>query len=99
MTRLNNRNRQTTLILSLALLALFCSTTVYTVTIYIGQLERVLQQVILGSFALWPVENPVNVASAPLFGPSSPGYEFVYCAPTAALTINVWISYRRKFYN
>ncbi|KAM5531450.1 hypothetical protein V8D89_014907 [Ganoderma adspersum] len=89
LVQLNNRNWQTTLIPSLALFALFCSTTIYTVTIFIGRLENVLQQVILGSFALWPIENPVNVSSAPLFGPSSPGYEFIYCAPTAALTINI----------
>ena len=95
--RLNNRNRKTTLILSLALLALFCSTTLYTVTIFTGRLSNVLQEVISGAFALRPIENPVNLASAPLYGPGTPGYGFVFCAPTAALTINVWILYYQPF--
>ena len=65
--RLNNRNQPTILILSLALLALFLSTTIHTVTIFLATTNFIFSQ--------------VN-------GSESTG-KFLYCAPTATLTINV----------
>lgn len=85
--RLNNRNRRTTLILSLALLALFSSTTVYTVIASLVQLEDILYEVIYAGLTLWVCQG-IRIGD-PTLSSFTVNQRLENCAPTAALTINV----------
>lgn len=87
--RRRNQNQLTTLVLSLTVVSLFCSTTVYTVATLQLELEQIYSQVVNG-FELWSsaVSPGMILTGSPAL--SSEGMrQFVYCAPTAALTINV----------
>ncbi|KAI1784824.1 hypothetical protein LXA43DRAFT_190553, partial [Ganoderma leucocontextum] len=83
----NNRTRPTTLILSLALLALFSSTTVYTVISFLGILEQSFIQVVYNGLDLWNIDS--GLGGAPPSDFSMDSEQFISCAPTATLTINI----------
>lgn len=88
--RPNKRTRPSTLLLGLALLVLFSSTTIFTVVISIQALEFILQSV-TSAIGLWDFPSgyfpTLDYGNVSPFGTDS---TFLSCAPTATLTINVW---------
>ena len=86
--RLNNWAQPTALVLSLTLLSLFSSTTIYIITTFLLELEQIYAAFIDIGFIMWSHEGAEFVGGPRLIGGKR---RFLYCAPTATLTINVGV--------
>lgn len=92
----SNRTRPTTLVLSSAILILFCSTTVYTVSNFFSIQGALLASIASVGLEAWAVPLEYGGMDSPfdanVYGPKL-GQFPASCAGTGALTINVRVFY------
>ncbi|PIL33724.1 hypothetical protein GSI_04349 [Ganoderma sinense ZZ0214-1] len=91
LTQHTRKIRRTTIVLCLTILALFTSTTIYTITSIIFYLSTLLNAVISSGGSLWSYSSPVDFSAVPptLLQHSLATARLQACAGPATLTINV----------